>query len=147
MMLDYRERLEDFVRACKEKGLKITPQRLAVYEILLRRQDHPTVEEIYEEVKEIYPFVSLATVYRTVETLEEMGFIKKVAYWGNSVRYDANIQEHDHLVCILCGSITDLKIDTGCEVPQEVNGFKVLSHSLYIYGVCPSCQKKKSLKK
>jgi len=142
MMLDYRERLEDFVRACKEKGLKITPQRLAVYEILLRRKDHPTVEEIYEEVKEIYPFVSLATVYRTVETLEEMGFIRKVAYWGNSVRYDANIQEHDHLVCILCGSITDLKIDAGCEVPQEVNGFKVLSHSLYMYGVCPLCQKK-----
>ena len=142
MMLDYKERLEDFVRACKEKGLKITPQRLAVYEILLRRKDHPTVEEIYEEVKEIYPFVSLATVYRTVETLEEMGFIKKVAYWGNSVRYDANIQEHDHLVCILCGSITDMKIDAGCEVPQEVNGFKVLSHSLYMYGVCPLCQKK-----
>jgi len=142
MMLDYRERLEEFVRVCKKKGLKITPQRLAVYEILLRREDHPTVEEIYEEVKEIYPFVSLATVYRTVETLEEMGFIKKVAYWGNSVRYDANIQEHDHLVCMLCGSITDLKIDAGCEVPQEVNGFKVLSHSLYMYGVCPLCQKK-----
>ena len=142
MMLDYRERLEEFVRVCKKKGLKITPQRLAVYEILLKREDHPTVEEIYEEVKEIYPFVSLATVYRTVETLEEMGFIKKVAYWGNSVRYDANIQEHDHLVCIICGSITDMKIDAGCKVPKEVEGFKVHSHSLYIYGVCPSCQKK-----
>jgi len=59
MMVDQRERLEEFVKVCKEKGLKITPQRLAVYEILLRREDHPTVEEIYEEVKEIYPFVSL----------------------------------------------------------------------------------------
>jgi Fur family peroxide stress response transcriptional regulator len=141
MMAHQRERLEEFVKVCKEKGLKITPQRLAVYEILLRREDHPTVEEIYEEVKEIYPFVSLATVYRTVETLEGLGFIKRVAYWGSSVRYDANVQEHDHLVCVMCGAILDLKAEAGCRVPEEVNGFKVLSHSLYIYGVCPSCQK------
>jgi Fur family peroxide stress response transcriptional regulator len=137
-----KKRLEEFVKVCKEKGLKITPQRLAVYEILLRRKDHPTVEEIYEEVKEIYPFVSLATVYRTVEILEELGFIKRVAYWGSSVRYDANVQEHDHLVCVMCGAILDLKADAGCRVPEEVNGFKVLSSSLYIYGVCPSCRKK-----
>jgi len=142
MMAHQKERLEEFVKVCKEKGLKITPQRLAVYEILLRREDHPTVEEIYEEVKEIYPFVSLATVYRTVETLEGLGFIKRVAYWGSSVRYDANIQEHDHLVCVMCGAILDLKAEAGCRVPEELNGFKVLSHSLYIYGVCPSCQRK-----
>jgi len=142
MVLDYKEKLEDFIKACKERGLKITPQRLAVYEILLKRDDHPTVEDIYEEVKEIYPFVSLATVYRTVETLESLGFIKKVAYWGNSVRYDANIQEHDHLVCVMCGSITDLKMDLSYDVPENVDGFKVLSHSLYIYGICPSCQRK-----
>jgi len=141
-MLDYKEKLEDFIKACKERGLKITPQRLAVYEILLKRDDHPTVEEIYEEVKEIYPFVSLATVYRTVETLESLGFIKKVAYWGNSVRYDANVMEHDHLVCVMCGSITDLKMNLSYDVPENVDGFKVLSHSLYIYGVCPSCQRK-----
>jgi Fur family peroxide stress response transcriptional regulator len=142
MTAHQKERLEKFVKVCKEKGLKITPQRLAVYEILLRRKDHPTVEEIYEEVKKTYPFVSLATVYRTVETLEELGFIKRVAYWGSSVRYDANVQEHDHLVCVMCGAILDLKADAGCRVPEEVNGFKVLSRSLYIYGVCPSCQKK-----
>jgi Fur family peroxide stress response transcriptional regulator len=116
MTAHQKRRLEEFVRVCKEKGLKITPQRLAVYEILLRRKDHPTVEEIYEEVKKIYPFVSLATVYRTVETLEELGFIKN--HTGPEGR------------------------DAGCRVPEEVNGFKVLSHSLYIYGVCPSCQKK-----
>ncbi len=142
MKAEREKQVEEFVKVCKEKGLKITPQRLAVYEILLRREDHPTVEEIYEEVKEIYPFVSLATVYRTVETLEDLGFIKRVAYWGSSVRYDANIQEHDHLVCIMCGAIMDLKINTGCKVPKKVNGFKVLSHSLYMYGVCPLCQQK-----
>ncbi len=142
MKAERKKQVEEFVKVCKEKGLKITPQRLAVYEILLRREDHPTVEEIYEEVKEIYPFVSLATVYRTVETLEDLGFIKRVAYWGSSVRYDANIQEHDHLVCIMCGAIMDLKTNTGCKVPKKVNGFKVLSHSLYMYGVCPLCQQK-----
>jgi Fur family peroxide stress response transcriptional regulator len=116
MMAHQKERLEEFVKICKEKRLKITPQRLAVYEILLRREDHPTVEEIYEEVKETYPFVSLATVYRTVETLEELGFIKRVAYWGSS---------DDHLVCVMCATILDLKAEAGCRVPEEVNGFKV----------------------
>ena len=65
------EKIKEFIEACKNMGLKITPQRVAVYEVLLSRDDHPTVEDIYNEIKKKYPFVSLATVYRTVETLEE----------------------------------------------------------------------------
>lgn len=133
--------LESFVERCRQAGLKITPQRVAVYEILLKSHNHPTVEEIYEEVKKRYPFVSLATVYRTVETLEQMGLAKKVCYWGSSARYDANMDEHHHLICVKCGAIRDIYIDKNIDIPEELEGFETSGYSVNIYGLCPKCKK------
>ncbi len=144
MVKDMEAKIEDFLRTCRRLGLKITPQRQAVYESLLSRGDHPTVEEIYNDVKKKYPFVSLATVYRTVETLEDLGLIKRVAYWGGSARYDANIHDHHHLICLKCGAISDLEMDIGWEMPPEIKGYKTFTYSVHIYGVCPACQKKES---
>ena len=136
------EKLNLFIERCRKEGLKITPQRVAVYEILLRSENHPTVEEIYEEVRKKYPFVSLATVYRTVETLEQMGLAKKVCYWGSSARYDANTDEHHHLICVKCGAIRDVYIDKSIAIPEELEGFKTEGYSVNIYGLCPDCRKK-----
>ncbi|ADC89768.1 ferric uptake regulator, Fur family [Thermocrinis albus DSM 14484] len=144
MVTDVQERLDEFVKACKSIGLKITPQRLAVYEVLLRRTDHPTVEEVYEEVRKLYPFVSLATVYRTVETLEELGFISKVPYWGGSARYDANTSHHHHLICTVCGAIADVDLNINWEPPAYMKGYQVHRFSINIYGVCPKCQNSKT---
>ena len=144
MVESLEQRIDEFLKACKRLGLKITPQRQAVYEVLLSREDHPTVEEIYNEVKKRYPFVSLATVYRTVETLEELGFVKRVAYWGGSVRYDANIHDHHHLICLKCGAIRDLEMDIGWKMPPDIEGYRTLTYSVHIYGVCPTCQKVES---
>ena len=134
--------LESFIERCREAGLKITPQRVAVYEILLNSHNHPTVEEIYEEVKKRYPFVSLATVYRTVETLEQMGLAKKVCYWGSSARYDANTDDHHHLICVSCGAIRDIYMDKKIDIPQELEGFETSGYSVNVYGVCPTCKEK-----
>lgn len=134
--------IENFLNTCKRLGLKITPQRLAVYEVLLNRGDHPTVEEIYDDVKKRYPYISLATVYRTVETLEDLGLVKKVAYWGSSARYDANTHEHHHLICLRCGAIEDLQMETGWQMPEQLEGYKTISYSIHIYGLCPACQKR-----
>ena len=136
------EKLNLFIERCRKEGLKITPQRVAVYEILLRSENHPTVEEIYEEVRKKYPFVSLATVYRTVETLEQMGLAKKVCYWGSSARYDANTDEHHHLICVKCGAIRDVYIEESIAIPEELEGFKTEGYSVNIYGLCPDCRKK-----
>ncbi len=135
-----RERLEEFVRKCKEIGLKITPQRLAVYEVLLKSTNHPTVEDIYEEVKKRYPYVSLATVYRTLETLERIGLVKRVCFWGNSARYDANLNEHHHLICEKCGRIEDVNLDQEINIPEHFHGYKTHGYSVNIYGFCPKCQ-------
>ena len=134
------EKLSTFIDRCKKEGLKITPQRVAVYEILLSSHNHPTVEEVYEEVKKIYPFVSLATVYRTVETLENMGLARKVCYWGSSARYDANMDEHHHLICLKCGAIKDFYFEDSLQIPPSVEGFRTEGYSINIYGVCPSCR-------
>ncbi|NPA32025.1 MAG: transcriptional repressor [Aquificae bacterium] len=139
-MQNVRERLELFVKKCKEIGLKITPQRLAVYEVLLKSPNHPTVEEIYEEVKKMYPYVSLATVYRTLETLERIGLVRRVCFWGNSARYDANTSEHHHLICERCGKIEDIELDDRISVPPELKGFKTESYSVNVYGLCPDCR-------
>ena len=141
-MQNVKERLDLFVKKCKDTGLKITPQRIAVYEVLLNSKNHPTVEEIYEEVKKMYPYVSLATVYRTLETLEKIGLVRKVCFWGNSARYDANISEHHHLICEICGKIEDINIDEKLSIPENLNEYKTTSYSINIYGVCPECQAK-----
>ncbi len=141
-MVDREERLQDFINRCRQEGLKITPQRVAVYEILLNSYNHPTVEEIYDEVKKRYPFVSLATVYRTVETLEQMGLAKKVCYWGSSARYDANIDEHHHLICVKCGAIRDIYMEEDLSIPSELEGFRTEGYSVNIYGLCPECREK-----
>ena len=141
-MVDREERLQDFINRCRQEGLKITPQRVAVYEILLNSYNHPTVEEIYEEVKKRYPFVSLATVYRTVETLEQMGLAKKVCYWGSSARYDANTDDHHHLICVKCGAIRDIYMEEDLSIPRELEGFRTEGYSVNIYGLCPECREK-----
>lgn len=142
--MDRKKKLGQFIEACRHSGLKITPQRVAVYEVLLTREDHPTVEDIYNEVKKKYPFVSLATVYRTVETLEELGLIRKVAYWGGSVRYDANTSDHHHLICVQCGAIRDVEFCLDWTPPTNIQGYRVHKYSLHIYGVCPVCQAKEN---
>ncbi len=139
-MVDTEAKLKSFIDRCRQEGLKITPQRVAVYEILLGSHNHPTVEEIYEEVKKRYPFVSLATVYRTVETLEQMGLAKKVCYWGSSARYDANTDEHHHLICVRCGAIKDIYMEENLSIPSEMEGFRTEGYSVNIYGLCPECR-------
>src|SRR5712692_4680307 len=88
---DYaRQRLDGFTRRCRAGGLAITPQRLAVIEVLLASSAHPRAEEVYAQVRMAHPHVSLATVHRTLETLCRIGEARKVTVLHDSARYDAN---------------------------------------------------------
>ncbi|NPB07192.1 MAG: transcriptional repressor [Aquificae bacterium] len=139
-MLDVDARLKRFIERCKKLGLKITPQRLAIYEALLKAGNHPTAEEIYEEVKKKHPYISIATVYRALETFEELGLVKKVFFSKNSAHYDVNTDEHHHIICTRCGKVEDLNVDVSLNVPREVNGFSVLGYSVNFQGLCPNCK-------
>ena len=135
-------RLDDLVAKMKSAGHRITPQRLAIAKIVVESGEHPSVEQIYRQVRKDFPTTSLATVYNTLERLKEMGEVLELPFSGGS-RYDGlNPHPHPHLRCTVCGAIEDLDINLG-PAAQEVaarKGYADVHHRLEFYGVCPRCQ-------
>jgi Fur family peroxide stress response transcriptional regulator len=135
-------RLHDVVAKLKSAGHRITPQRLAIARIVLESREHPSVEEIYRQVRRDFPTTSLATVYNTLERLKEMGEVLELPFSGGS-RYDGlNPHPHPHVRCTVCGAIEDLDIDLGSAAAEVAakKGYADVHHRLEFYGVCPRCQ-------
>jgi Fur family peroxide stress response transcriptional regulator len=122
----------------------MTPQRMAVLKVLINNSEHPTIEQIHALVRRDFPMTSLATVYKTVNLLKEMGEILELDLNGERKRYDGhNPNPHQHLVCVKCGHIVDLEIATLDELSQEVSqttGYRIIKHQLDFFGICPECQ-------
>ena len=94
--------VSEFVTKSKDLGLKVTPQRTAIYKELAKTDQHPSTEMIYKNIKDYFPNISLTTVYRTLETFEKHGLISVVNQLYNAARYDANLTPHHHIVCVEC---------------------------------------------
>jgi Fur family peroxide stress response transcriptional regulator len=130
-------------RALAEKGLPVTHQRLAVYEALHASHDHPSAEALHVKLKKKYPSLSLATVYKTLQTFQKLGLATLVNYPHVEARYDAITHRHHHAICEKCGKIEDLfdeKLDS--LPPPRAKGFKATSHSVHFRGLCESCQRR-----
>ena len=129
----------------RENGCKVTPQRLAIYDMLANTKEHPTAEAIYKRLRPEYPAMSLATVYKSVEVLNKINVIQMLNVGEDSYRYDANINPHAHVKCTHCGKVVDMEeVDTAAltsKVAKET-GFTVEGQQLYFYGICPTCQKR-----
>jgi Fur family peroxide stress response transcriptional regulator len=143
-MLRTHDRVRELVTALRAKGYRLTPQRLAVLRALVQSPEHPSVEQVYEEVRRQHPMISRATVYKTVETLKGMGQVLELEFSGAGNRYDGRrVEPHPHLVCRGCGRIQDLELPglmrEATEVAQK-RGYQLLSHRLDFYGLCPECQ-------
>ena len=140
-------RLDELIARLKEQGFRLTPQRKAVLKVLADSPNHPSVEQIYRQVKKDFPMTSLATVYKTVTLLKELGEVLELGFADGSNRYDGRKPNpHPHLICIQCHKILDPDVDGWKELPQalsESTGFHILSHRLDFYGICPQCQKRK----
>ncbi len=125
----------------KKHGLKLTHQRLAVYETLLKSKDHPSAEEIYQSIKGNYPMLSRNTIYTTLETLKEIGLVSEVNPW-HQARYDANVETHHHMVCVNCKGIEDIQ-DSNLDqifIPEWIREkYKGLTHRVEFFGMCPKC--------
>lgn len=145
---------EKFKKMLKEKGLKVTNQRLLVLETLAEHRDkHMTAEDIYELVKEDSPEIGLATIYRTVQLLLEMQLIDRINLDDGCIRYEIgdlfdgkNKHHHHHLICKTCGKVSAFKDDLLDELErhiEEATGFHVLDHELKFYGQCQECLKEK----
>lgn len=104
-------KFEDIIRRLKDEGLKLTPQRIIVLESLIKLNNHPTAEIIYEEIKKKYPNISLATVYNILELLSKKNIINKVYCDDGKLRYDGNTIMHQHIVDTKNGEIKDFYDD------------------------------------
>lgn len=129
----------------REKGFKVTPQRLAIYKVLANSKAHPSAEMIFQQLQPYYPTMSLATVYKTVEILKEIGLIQILNAGEDSFRYDADISMHPHIRCLQCGRVDDLHDIDVAGFVDEVAGktqYRLTGQQFYFYGYCPACQGK-----
>lgn len=136
------ESSEELAVRCRAAGLKATPQRMAIFQALVESREHPSPEVVFEAVKQALPSISLATVYKTLDSLEEAGLIAEVSQLAKSKRYDANDHPHHHLVCTSCGSITDVnhpELDR-LAAPPGLGGFEAHEVRIQILGRCTMCR-------
>lgn len=126
---------------CRRRGLTLTVQRRAVLEALAARRDHPTAEQVYQEVARRLPGVSRATVYRNLELLAEAGVARKVWYAGAATRFDLPLGRHHHLVCVVCDKVVDVHSRALDRLPVRAarRGFEFLDYTVQILGVCREC--------
>ncbi|OHB62718.1 MAG: hypothetical protein A2Y77_16045 [Planctomycetes bacterium RBG_13_62_9] len=128
---------------CRERGLKVTPQRVAVYQALLLSREHPSAETVCRQVRTLLPNISLDTVNRTLLTLQSIGMACIVEGSGDAKRFDANLQTHQHFKCVRCKRIFDLHYEpfTKIGVPRKLRDrFTVLRATVYLEGYCDRCQ-------
>ena len=132
----------------RDKGFKVTPQRLAIYDVLAKTKAHPSAEMIFNELQPLYPTMSLATVYKTIEILKELKLIQVLNVGEDSFRYDAVTINHPHISCCKCGKVEDIM---GIDAKDFINtiasqtSYRLTGQQFYFYGVCPECQKTEKL--
>jgi Fur family peroxide stress response transcriptional regulator len=136
------ERLRAFRELSRQNGLKLTHQRLEIFKVLLSMLDHPSAEDIFEEVKKRIPTIAFDTVYRTLSLFERHGLISKVNYLDGRTRYDSVAERHCHLICTRCRKIEDFgwpEVDR-LQIPNEVRRWgSIESRHLELRGLCQDC--------
>lgn len=135
MLTAFRER-------CRASGLALTHQRELIYRAIVSSRQHPSPELIFDEVRRQIPSISLATVYKNIHTFLEAGLLREVSPHHGSLRLEANLAEHHHLVCTRCKSIVDL--DESELEPIHLSrklqaGYRILRYTVEFQGLCPAC--------
>ena len=142
-MRDKAFKLEKLMEKSREKGLKLTPQRMVIFHILSEDDRHMTADEIYQKARAEYPMLSPATVYRNMEQLVEAGLLTHLDLGGLSTRYDTNLDDHHHFVCGKCGKVMDVYLkDIRYELDPDksnLSDVRIDSPQLYLHGVCGEC--------
>jgi Fe2+ or Zn2+ uptake regulation protein len=132
---------EDLVTALRERGMRVTPQRVVLHRALLELDRHVTADELLEAVGDRLPNVSLPTIYATLDLLEELGMVRRVQRAGTTL-FDPRTDAHHHLVCTVCGSIEDLDgdLDTSAlRLAADEHGFEAGRIEAVVHGRCAAC--------
>ena len=127
----------------RDRGLRVTQQRVAVLEYLLATPRHPTAEEVGAAVNRLVPTASRASIYNVLHSLKESGLIDELVLGDAVSRYDANLGRHHHFICRACGAVEDVPFETFKEAPRPrlADGHTVEDYTVTLRGVCPGCAK------
>ncbi len=137
-MKDYREVLKSY-------NLKATPQRMYMIDEI-EKSGHIDIDNLYESLKNIFPYISLATVYKNINSMIDNGFLTEVKIPKHKARYELSKESHAHLFCIKCGELKDIKVDDTwlANNTAKESGYKITNTLITFEGICPSCQEKES---
>ena len=143
-MIDSEARLEHMLHRLRERDCRITPQRVALLRLLAADEGHSSASHLYEQLKIQFPTTSLATVYKTLNLLKEMGEVVEMGFGDDDNRYDgARPYPHPHLICVQCHKIVDTDTALAASLVESVaadSGFQIMGHRFDLYGLCPECQ-------
>lgn len=135
--------MEHLTSLLKSKHLKVTPQRLAIFNVLFNTAEHPNAEIIYKALHATHPTMSLATVYKTLDTLKKSDLIQELNVGEDSFRYDATVMSHPHMICTTCHKVSDLHtsvLDDVIATAQAETDFDIETEKIFFYGTCPACK-------
>ena len=138
------QQMEQIVALLRDEGFRITPQRMAIVDYLLKTEDHPSADHIHKVVRKRYPMVSLSTVYKTLYLLKEKNLVNEIEVEGES-RFDAHTDDHINIVCIKCGKIDDVDEETLKDIQVKAakkSKYLILKSSFELHGYCSSCKSK-----
>ena len=144
------DKFHEFIQICQRHRLKITPQRVAIYQHLLGLDTHPTADAVYQIVKKEYPNISFDTVNRTLLTFAEIGVVDIVEIFSGAKRFDTDVTAHHHLHCLQCGKVCDFHsaIYDNLTIPQGIlKQFRVVNKRVVLKGFCRTCQNENHKKK
>lgn len=144
--MDYEKRLQELLGRLRERGNRLTPQRVAIVKVVLSHKGHPTVEQIHREILKAFPTTSLATVYKTMSLLKEHGEVLELGFGDFGSRYDGRKPyPHPHMICTQCGKILDSEVEGFDNIVTKLaqqTGFLVKNHRFDLFGLCSACRNK-----
>jgi Fur family ferric uptake transcriptional regulator len=135
----------DLIEAIKQQGLRITPQRAIIFEAIEKLKGHITAEEVFQEVQQVNAYISLATVYRTLELLRDMNLVTQTNFGHSQAHFALKSHgPHHHLVCVQCQGIEEFSDEIFEMVRQQLlagYGFEVHTEHMSLFGLCRECRR------
>src|ERR1700678_514042 len=137
------ERQSNFSHRLTTSGFRFTPQRQRVYDVLVKKCDHPTADEVFIRAKKQMPEISHATVYNCLDALVQCGLVRQVQLQRGATRFCPNMEEHCHYYCEECGKVVDMPLPAPAPSMRQPKGFKVDHYELAVHGLCADCAAKR----
>jgi Fur family peroxide stress response transcriptional regulator len=145
--VDRRHRLDIYTGALRRAGLRITPQRQAICEYLAGVNHHPSPYQVYADISGVHPEISRATVYNTLNTLQQLGAIVELSFGADHTHYDTNPEPHINLICLRCHKIVDFAGEVALgEINQRIlleTGFQSAAAKVDLVGFCAECREQR----